>query len=257
MSNAVDMNRVTQVEVRRRSRRCWWLAPALLGMIAGCSNQSVEQAVIGGGTKQVAVSYPLDGFLPRPELLYPGTSGQPGLVWFAPGFNAGSYTSILLDPVTIVTSSSSALAAASAKQRVTLANLYYSDLYSSLRTQCNLVARPGPRTLRLRFALSDAETSNGTLKTLATYAPYVNVAYKAGSVAFNSGAGYFSGSATSEAYATDSKTSALLWQGVDKRAGSIALVQNTTNSWNDVNNAMKAWSQQVVTRLQALGACRN
>jgi Protein of unknown function (DUF3313) len=82
------------------------------------------------------------------------------------------------------------------------------------------------------------------------------IAYKAGSVAFNGGAGYFSGTATSEAYATDSKTNELLWQGADKRAGSVALVQNTTNSWNDVDNAMKDWSQQALTRLQALGACR-
>jgi hypothetical protein len=257
MTNAADTTYGAQVEGRMGSRRFWWLAPVLLCAIVGCSSQSAQEAVVGGGTKQVATNYPLDGFLPHPEQLYPGASGQPGLVWFAPGFNAGSYSSILLDPVTIVTGSSSALTAASQKQRETLANLYYSDLYNSMRPHCNLVSRPGPGTLRLRFALSDAETSNGTLKTLATYTPYVMVAYKAGAVAFNNGAGYFSGSATSEAYATDSRTGALLWQGVDKRSGTVALVQNTTNSWNDVNNAMKAWSQQVVTRLQALGACRN
>jgi hypothetical protein len=97
-------------------------------------------------------------------------------------------------------------------------------------------SRPG--TLRLTVALTDAKTSNGTVKTLATYTPYVMIAYKAGSVAFNGGAGYCSGTATSEAYATDSKTNELLWQRADKRAGSVASVQNTINSWNDVDNAM-------------------
>ena len=109
----------------------------------------------------------------------------------------------------------------------------------------------------MRFALTDAETSNGTIKTIATYTPYVSIAYKAGSVAFNGGAGFFSGTATSEAYATTSTTNELLWQGADKRAGSTAVVQNTTNSWNDVNNAMRGWAQQAATRLQALGICRN
>jgi hypothetical protein len=63
---------------------------------------------------------------------------------------------------------------------------------------------------RLTVALSDAKTSNGTVKIVVTYVPYVNVAYKVGAVVFNDGAGFFSGSATSEAYATDAKTGALI-----------------------------------------------
>jgi hypothetical protein len=241
----------------RKSRRLWWAGLGLLGVLAGCSNQSVKESLIGGGTKQVTVEYPLDGFLPHPELLYSGATGQPGLVYFKPGFSFSNYNAILLDPVTIVSDPTSDLGTATAKQRETLANLYYSDLYNALKPHCNLVRRPGPATLRVKFALTDAKTSNGTVKTLATYTPYVMVAYKVGSVAFNGGAGYFSGTATSEAYATDSQTNELLWQGADKRAGAVALIQNTTNSWNDVDNAMKAWSQQVLTRLQAQGACQS
>ena len=44
---------------------------------------------------------------------------------------------------------------------------------------------------------------------------------------------------------------------VDTRVGSVAFVQNTTNSWNDVNNAMKAWAQLAATRLQASGVCKS
>jgi len=47
----------------------------------------------------------------------------------------------------------------------------------------------------------------------------------------------------------------LLWQGVDKRAGITALVQNTTNSWNDVDNAMKDWSARAAKCLEELGVC--
>jgi hypothetical protein len=225
---------------------------ALLGAATGCSKQNI----IGGGTTQVAGAVPTDTFLPQPGLLGPGASGQADLVYFAPGLNFSNYSAILLDPVAIISDSASPLATASPQQREALANTYYSDLYSALSKHCKMTNSPAPSTLRFTFALTDAKLSNGVVKTLATYTPYVMVAYKVGSVAFNNGAGYFSGTATSEAYATDAMTGNLLWQAVDKRAGSVALVQNTTNSWNDVDNAMKGWSDQAVNRLQALGVCR-
>src|ERR1700692_4072667 len=103
----------------RKSRHIQWAAIGLLGLIVGCSSQKVEQSLVGGGPKQVTAMYPLDGYLPRPELLYAGAAGQPGLVYFAPGFSPSSYNSILLEPVTIVSGSSSALATASPQQRAT------------------------------------------------------------------------------------------------------------------------------------------
>jgi hypothetical protein len=42
---------------------------------------------------------------------------------------------------------------------------------------------------------------------------------------------------------------------VDKRAGTNALLQNTTNSWYDVDQAMKAWSAEAAKRMQELGVC--
>ena len=183
--------------------------------------------------------------------------GRWDLVYFKPGFSFSNYSAILLAPVTIVSDSSSSLASASPEQREALANTYYSELYSALSAHCKMASSPAPGALRLTVALTDAKTSNSVVKTLATYTPYVMVAYKVGSVAFNSGAGYFSGTATSEAYATDAMSGDLLWQGVDKRAGSVALVQNTTNSWNDIDNAMKGWSEQAVKRLQEYGVCRD
>src|ERR1700733_6810752 len=103
---------------RKFHRGRWMALELLLGVVAGCSNQKVDQALTGGGTKQVTAMYPLDGFLPRPELLHAGGAGQPGLVYFAPETSISSYNSILLDPVTIVSGSSSTLASASEQQRV-------------------------------------------------------------------------------------------------------------------------------------------
>ena len=83
----------------------------------------------------------------------------------------------------------------------------------------------------------------------------MNIAYKATSLAFNGGVGYFSGTATAEAYATDGATNELLWQGVDKRGGNTPLLQNTTAKWLDVHHTFQAWAGQLVTRLQDTGIC--
>ena len=76
------------------------------------------------------------------------------------------------------------------------------------------------------------------------------------SLAFNNGVEYFAGTATGEGYATDATDGALLWQAVDKRGGTTALAENTLNTWLDVDHAFQAWSDQLATRMQELGACR-
>jgi uncharacterized protein DUF3313 len=60
---------------------------------------------------------------------------------------------------------------------------------------------------------------------------------------------------TAEGYATDATTGSLLWQAVDKRGGTTAMLVNTLNDWNDVDHAFQAWSEQLASRVQELGAC--
>ena len=91
---------------------------------------------------------------------------------------------------------------------------------------------------------------------MATYAPYASSAYSVASLAFNKGVGYFSGTATGEGFATDATSGALLWEAVDKRGGTTALVANTLDNRRDVRNLFKAWGVQLRERLQELGVCR-
>jgi hypothetical protein len=108
----------------------------------------------------------------------------------------------------------------------------------------------------MRFALVDAKIPNATVNTVATYMPYASTAYSVASLAFNNGMGYFAGTATAEGYATDTTTGTLLWEAVDKRGDTTALAENTLNTWLDVDHAFKAWSGQLASRLQELGACQ-
>src|SRR5262249_48563600 len=133
---------------------------------------------------------------------------------------------------------------------------FYSYLYAAFKTRCEMVRSAGPGTMRLRVALTDATTPNAKVNTVATYAPYVSTAYSVASFAFNKGVGYFAGTAAAEGYVTDAKTGVLLWQAVDRRGGTTALIANTLDNWRDVENAFKAWSEKLAARFQELGACR-
>ena len=213
--------------------------------------------IVFGGTRQIKEVQPVVGFLPDQSLLQPGGPGQAALVYRNPTANFASYNKVFLDPVTLWTAPDSALNNVPESERQAAANRFYTELYNALSKHCQMVTTPSRGTMHLRVALTDATTPDALLNTVATYAPYgISTAYSLVSLAFNNGVGYFAGTAAAEGYATDATTGTLLWQAVDKRGGTTALIANTLNSWRDVDNAFQAWSEKVVARLQELGSCR-
>lgn len=235
----------------------------LAGALAACSSTGGNSGldvqpgqIVGGATKQIDDVQPVSGFLPSPSLLQPGGNGRAALYYISNDIPLSSYNKILLDPVQIWTAPGSKLSAVPAKQRNAAANTFYSDLFTALSKSCKMVKAPGPGTMRMKFALVDAELPNPIANTVATYTPYASTAYGVASYALNGGVGYFAGTATAEGYATDSKSGALLWQAVDKRGGTTALVENTFDTWLDVHHAFEAWSAQLTKALQTEGVCR-
>ena len=240
-------------------RRFW----AVIGLsvatgLTACSSNSAIQPgqIVGGATKEMVDVQPVSGFLPQPSLLQSGGNGRAALYYVNPDVSLSSYNKIMLDPVQVWTAPGSQLSNVPANQRTAAANTFYSDLFAAAKQNCNMTKTPGPGTLRMRFALVDAELPNPVKNTIATYTPYLSTAYSAASFALNDGVGYFAGTATAEGYATDSVTGALVWQAVDKRGGTTALVENTFDSWLDVHHAFEAWSAQLAKRLQSAGICR-
>ena len=238
------------------------IAAVVIGVtLAACTQNgegSLFHRIVFGGTRQIKDVQPVAGFLPDTTLLQPGGSGQAALVYRNPTANFAFYNKIFLDPVTIWTAPGSALTRVPESARQAAANRFYSDLYKALSKHCVMttsLSRPG--TMHLRVALTDAKTANVLLNTVATYAPYgVSTAYSLAALAFNNGIGRFAGTAAAEEYATDATTGTLLWQAVDKRGGTTALIANTFNSWRDVDRAFRAWSAKLVIMLRELGACR-
>lgn len=237
------------------------VAIVLLGLPAAC--QQIDAAknslqtgqIVGGGTVQMTDVQPVGGFLPQPALLQPGTAGEAALTYRNPAIKFSAYHAVMLEPVQLWLAPGSPLDGVPQKQRQAAANLFYSDLKDAIQQHCQFATTPAPGVMRFQFAVVNAKLPNAALNTLALYTPYESGAYDAASLLFNKGVGYFAGTATVEGYATDATNGTVLWQGVDKRGGTTAAVENTLNTWLDVHHAFQAWSAQLVSRLQALGVC--
>ena len=231
-------------------------------MKLGCVRPVMALAVVAAlgacaATKQVAMEKPppASAVLPDPTLLQKGTKGEVDRVYLNPNVKWASYTKVMLDPVTIWTGRGSDMAKTSPKVQKALANSFYTDLHDAVAKRCQMVTEPSPGTMRWHIALVDASSVNPFLNTLSTYEPHVHLVDVLAGYAFDHGVAYWAGEATAEGYARDATTGELLWQGVDERAGTKAWGRNTFNSWDDVDNAFRAWAAQFAKRLGELGAC--
>ena len=257
----------------KNSQKDWSFPPRMILLVttvalAGCSQLGISNPIpqqpnatfqpaqiIGGGTKEMTAGVqPVGGFLPQPQLLAPGGPGRAALVYLNP--NIAQYRNVMIEPVTIWAAPHSELNSMPADQRRALANVAYSDIYDALKEHCTMVQNASPGTMNFHFALVDTKEPNAVLNTVATYAPYgVSTAYSVASLAFNKGVGYFSGTATGEGYATDAVNGTLLWEAVDKRGGTTAVIADTLDNWRDIHHVFEAWGIQLRTRLQELGVC--
>ena len=208
-------------------------------------------------TKQVTMEQPppASAVLPEPALLQQGTTGEVDQVYLNPSANWASYTKVILDPVTIWTGRGSDMANASPAEQKALADAFYTELHNAVAKRCQMVTEPSPGTMRWHIALVDARSANPFLNTLSTYEPQIHLLDVLAGFAFDHGVAFWVGEATAEGYARDATTGTLLWEGVDERAGTKALRRDTFNSWDDVDNAFKAWAEQFAKRLDELGAC--
>ena len=222
------------------------MALAVVAALAACAE-----------TKEVTMEQPppASAVLPDPALLQRGTTGEVDQVYLNPSANWVSYTKVILDPVTIWTGRGSNMANASPAEQKALADAFYTELHNAVAKRCQMVTEPSPGTMRWHIALVDATSANPFLNTLSTYEPQVHVVDLAAGYAFDHGVALWVGEATAEGYARDATTGTLLWEGADERAGTKAWGRDTFNSWDDVDNAFKAWAEQFATRLDELGAC--
>lgn len=210
---------------------------------AGCA----AQAPVGDSTIRVDDVRP-SGFLSDYSILRPGGDGEAALVYRNPDVDFSRYDAVFIEPVTLWLGNDSSLNDVSASERQKLADEFYAEIVKSLEGDFEITARPGPGTMRIRVALTDAQASSPALDTLSTYVPQARLVQSA--IALGTETAGFVGEASAEAEVRDSETGVLLVAGVDRRAGTKALGDTTFDAWSDVRRAFETWSAQFVDNLR-------
>ena len=212
---------------------------ALLVALAACSPQT---------TRQAPAMKP-SGFLGDYSRLQPGGPGRALLVYRAPDANISAYDKVLLDPVT-VWRPPGATDAVSRADLQRLADLLYGMLLSRLQTYYVMVQNPGPKTLRIRAALTEATPSSTSMDIMSQIGPVTGAASRTKEMA--TGTPAWVGAASAEIEVLDAETGKELLAAADRRVGEKTLT-GSSDPWGDVTDAFSLWANAVIDRLQAEG----
>ena len=184
------------------------------------------------------------GFLGDYSQLRKGEGEEPLLVYFNPEADVRDYDRILIDPVVGYLGEGSRLDRLSPKDRQALLDYFHATLREQLGRDYALADRPGPGTLRLRIAVTDARGTKPVADTLSTVVP-VGLALSAlQRVAL--GKTLDTGSVRIEAEALDAQTGVRLAAMVDERAGAKVTGRfDKWSKWQDARDAFDYWSARM------------
>ena len=229
------------MSVTKRLTRLSGLSGLALLALGGCAK--TQQAPVAS-VQPVYVT----GIISPETQLTPGASGQASLRYLNPSANWSSYTKVIIQPVTFWGNSSSAPDTATQQM---LCDYLYNKLTTTFGSgKLRLVTEPGPNTMVLRIALTDATASTPGLRTISVIVPQARLLTALG----NAGTGYqaFAGSAQGEGVVTDSMTGQTLAAFVDKTQAGSSLSNASVNQWSDVKTVMDSWVTLLQTRFNAL-----
>jgi len=170
-----------------------------------------------------------------------GTDSEAQLIYKNPQIDLAEYDSMLLDPVRIIVSKDSSLAKMSPKDQQAIANWAQQAFYNELSKDFSVVHQPGPRTLRVKLAITDADQSEVVMDTMATVIPQIRTLTTLSTLVV--GEAPFSGSLSGEAKLLDSMTGEVIRAGADRREGGGS-IGGVTNSWNDVQQTLDYFAKR-------------
>ncbi len=150
------------------------------------------------------------------------------LSYWKGGTDWAFYKKVIVDPVTIHKLPNSKLNVLPHADNYRLKKLFDYRIREVLKQDFKLVNKPGPDTLRIQFAITDADTESHI------------------------------GKASVEGKITDSQTGELLMASADGRGGGRALI-GAFNGWEDIILAYQYWAAQLSYQLcekQGRSACQ-
>lgn len=213
------------------------LAAGLLLGLAACS------------TTHQARSVTESGFLGDYSQLQKGESGQAKLIYIAPDVDWNKYTKLYIEPVELWKGdeTNSPLGEMSQENQQMLVSYFYTSLNNELQKSYTIVDQPGPDTLVLHAAITEAKKSGPVRNLMTSIVPFGIAANLLKTAAFGKGIGV--GEVQVEGELLDGATSQRLMAAVDRRVGTKALRTKFDGTWGDVKLAFDYWSERLESRL--------
>jgi hypothetical protein len=188
------------------------------------------------------------GFLGNYSELRPGKGDEAALVFVRPGVDWKSYTGVIFESVTLWPGKDGGLAKLSAEDQQMLADTLYKSVHDALAKVTTITTTPGHGVIRLRVALTEADSTMVVLNAVSTIVPQVRAVSTILGLAANTSLTV--GSATIEGDVRDSLSNQRVAAFVDQRIGQRSL--RGLGTWSQVEAAFDHWGEQLADRLVAL-----
>jgi len=202
---------------------------------------------IGCTTTTRARTVSTSGFLGDYSKLSKGASDQALLRYVDPAADFSKYDSVIIEPVAIYVEAKDGIVRDVTQEDLDeLASYLRTAVRNELAQDYKIVGTPGPTTLRIKMAITEAEGSKVLLDTVSNFLPPAVAMSTAKRLI--TGTHSFVGQASAEVEFVDSTTGTRLAAAVDRRAGEKVL-RGKLGTWNDVHEAYDFWAQRMRTVL--------
>ena len=209
------------------------------GLLASFSAVALLLGGCAGSYQARSVDLKPDTILVNPEIFQKGTGDQALYRYVNPAVDFKQYTKVMIEPVLIYKSAE--LDSGELENYQKLSNNAFVYLNQELATQVTVVTVPGPDTLRLQFAIVDADSSKPVRNLLSTVMPIgigLSVV-KYAATGKQSGVGEI----TAEIRATDAVSGQLVAAAYDRRVGGKA-AQGIWDTWYNADEALQYWAKK-------------
>ena len=204
---------------------------------------AVMMVTIGAKSKKI----PQSGFLTDYSLLKEDPEGLVQWMYFKDGVNFQAYDKIIMEHATFFVKEDAGYKGIQTDELSELAQNLHKAFLGTLGRTYSFTNEPGPRTMRLRLAITDLVPGKPVSGTMTTIIPFGLAAsfIKKAATGSHIGMGQVSG----EAELVDSQTGEILAAAVDKKVGQKHKVGKTFTKWGQVEAIFNDWAENFSKRL--------
>jgi len=208
-------------------------------VLAGC-------ALCACGTTRQGRSVEPSGFLGDYSMLEEGGRGEAQLRYVNPDANFARYEKIYIESIAILAAEDSSLSRLEPEDAAEIASRLRDALAAELGQDYAIVDKPGPATIRMRVALTEARGSKVVIDSVTALLPQTRLATTAAQLAFDNSIA--TGKARAECELLDATSGVRLMAAVDEQYGTKAL-RGSLSRWSDVQDAFQLWARRLRLRL--------